>query len=161
MAPTVNGVRHLKVWVSDLGRSREWYERVFGAERVLSFEDADGVVRGMAFKLPGEPFELALRENPELAKALYDADPFALATSRQDLDAWIAHLEGLGIWHSPVIQASRGWAMGFRDPDGMQIRLYADDESVAAGTGDRVVTRETPAAWQAPPRSDAAETAGQ
>jgi len=36
------------------------------------------------------------------------------------------HLDALGIWHPPVIETPRGWATGFRDPDGMQIRLYAD-----------------------------------
>jgi len=25
-----------------------------------------------------------------------------------------------------VVETPRGWATGFRDPDGMQIRLYAD-----------------------------------
>ncbi|MGI8334865.1 VOC family protein [Actinomadura scrupuli] len=137
MTAFVTGVRHLKVWVSDLASSREWYERVFGLERVISFEDADGVVRGMAFRVPHAPFELALRENPELAKALYDTDPFALATTREGLNGWAAHLDELGIWHSPIVQASRGYAMGFRDPDGMQIRLYADDDAVAERTGDR------------------------
>ncbi len=84
----VNGVRHLKVWVSDLEESRQWYERVFALEHVLDFEDLDGVVRGMAFRVPHASFEFALRENPRLAGALYDADPFALATTREALDAW-------------------------------------------------------------------------
>lgn len=132
----VTGVRHLKVWVSDLARSRKWYEEVFGLELVLSFEDSDGVVRGMAFRVPGVDFELALRENPELATALHDADPFALATTRESLDAWVDRLDSLGIAHSAVIEASRGYVLGFRDPDGLQIRLYADDPKLARRVGD-------------------------
>jgi len=155
MAARVTGVRHIKIWVSSLGRSRTWYEQVFGLELALTFEDEDedGVVRGMGFRVPGADFELALRENPALAAALDDADPFALATTREALDDWAVHLDDLGIWHSPIVTASRGHAMGFRDPDGLQIRLYADDPAVAAQTGDRVVSRSTPSEWQRPPSS--------
>jgi catechol 2,3-dioxygenase-like lactoylglutathione lyase family enzyme len=150
MAARVTGVRHIKIWVSSLERSRAWYEQVFGLELALTFEDEDGVVRGMGFRVPGADFELALRENPALAAALDDADPFALATTREALDDWAAHLDDLGIWHSPIVTASRGHAMGFRDPDGMQIRLYADDPLIAAQTGNRVVSRSTPSEWQRP-----------
>jgi catechol-2,3-dioxygenase len=152
MTPRVTGVRHVKIWVTDLHRSRGWYEQVFGLELSLTFEDEDGVVRGLGFRVPGADFELALRENPTLAAALDDADPFALATTREELDAWAAHLDGLGIWHSPVVTASRGYALGFRDPDGMQIRLYADDPEVAARTGGHVVSPPTPPEWRSPPR---------
>ena len=131
----VNGVRHLKVWVSDLEESRQWYERVFALEHVLDFEDLDGVVRGMAFRVPHASFEFALRENPRLAGALYDADPFALATTREALDAWVQRLDDLGIPHSPIVPASRGFALGFHDPDGLQVRLYADDPEVAPAGG--------------------------
>ncbi|MDP9071307.1 MAG: VOC family protein [Actinomycetota bacterium] len=141
MTAFVTGVRHLKIWVTDLARSRGWYEKVFELEHVLSFEDSDGVIRGMAFRVPGAPFELALRENPELATALTDADPFALATTRQSLRAWVDRLDVLGIAHSPIVEASRGYALGFRDPDGLQIRLYADDAEVAAKVGDVVRDR--------------------
>jgi catechol-2,3-dioxygenase len=131
----VTGGRHLKVWVSDLGKSRRWYEQVFGLEHVLDFEDLDGVVRGMTFRVPHASFELALRENPRLAGALYDADPFALATTREALDAWVQRLDDLGIPHSPIVLASRGFALGFQDPDGLQVRLYADDPEVAPAGG--------------------------
>ncbi len=137
----VTGVRHLKVWVTDLATSRRWYEEVLGVEHVLSFEDSDGVIRGMAFRVPGAPFELALRENQQLARALYDADPFALATTRESLDAWVLRLDSLDIEHSPIIEGSRGFVLGFRDPDGLQIRLYAEDAEVAAKAGDVVSDR--------------------
>ncbi len=134
----ITGVRHLKIWVSDLARSREWYEKTLGLRHEISFEDSDGTVRGMSFAVPNADFEIALREDPDRARALHDSDPFALATTREGLDQWIAHLDALGIWHSPIITASRGHALGFRDPDGTQIRLYADDPAVAEQTGRRV-----------------------
>jgi catechol 2,3-dioxygenase-like lactoylglutathione lyase family enzyme len=129
---TVTGVHHLKIWVTDLASSREFYERVFGLEHRTSFADDDGVVRGMAFLLPGTSVQLAIRQDPGLAAALAGADPFALATTRAGLDEWVAHLDALGVPHSPVITASSGYAMGFLDPDGIQVRLYAEDKTVRA-----------------------------
>ncbi|MFD8565046.1 VOC family protein [Streptosporangium canum] len=128
MKAGVSGVHHVKIWVSDLARSRSWYERVLGLEPRTSFEDDDGVVRGMAFDVPGAGLQLALRENPDLARALSGADPFALQTTGEGLDAWAVHLDALGVPHSPVVRASAGHVMGFLDPDGLQIRLYAPDD---------------------------------
>ncbi|MFJ2030070.1 VOC family protein [Streptosporangium sp. NPDC087985] len=145
MNAAVSGVHHLKIWVTDLDRSRSWYERVFGLVLRTKFEDDDGVVRGMAFDFPGAGLQLALRENPGLAGALSGADPFALQTSREGLDDWIAHLDALGVPHSPVIKASAGHALGFLDPDGIQLRLYApDDEIHAAPAGHERLYRSGP-----------------
>lgn len=132
MNAVLTGVHHLKIWVSDLERSRSWYEKVLGLEHHTSFQDEDGVIRGMSFTVPGAAFQIALRENPDLARALFDADPFALQVTLEGLDAWAARLDGLGVPHSPIIKASSGHAMGFVDPDGVQIRLYAPDEQVHA-----------------------------
>ncbi|MGC5010438.1 VOC family protein [Streptosporangium sp. DT93] len=136
MNAVLTGVHHLKLWVSDLERSRSWYERVLGLEHHISFEDEDGVIRGMSFTVPGAGFQIALRENPDLARALHDADPFALQVTRDGLDAWVARLDALDVPHSPVIRASAGHALGFTDPDGVQIRLYAPDEEVHAAQVD-------------------------
>jgi hypothetical protein len=60
-----------------------------------------------------------------------------VATTREALDAWVQRLDHLGIPHSPIVPASRGFALGFHDPDGLQVRLYADDPDVAAAAGER------------------------
>ncbi|MFF5111007.1 VOC family protein [Streptosporangium sp. NPDC000509] len=147
MNAVLTGVHHLKIWVSDLERSRSWYEKVLGLEHHTSFQDEDGVIRGMSFTVPGAAFQIALRENPSLAKALFDADPFALQVTLEGLEAWVARLDGLGVPHSPIIKASAGHALGFVDPDGVQIRLYAPDERVhAAQVGAEGVYRPDQAA---------------
>ena len=50
-----------------------------------------------------------------------------MSTAELLIDDWTRHLDELGIWRSPVLRGSRGHVMGFRDPDGVQVRLYADD----------------------------------
>ncbi|WP_433239680.1 VOC family protein [Streptosporangium sp. CA-135522] len=151
MKAAVSGVHHFKIWVRDLARSRPWYEQVFDLRLRTSFEDDDGVIRGMAFDVPGTDLQLALRENPGLAEALSGADPFAFQTTREGLDAWIAHLDALGVSHGPVIKASAGHALGFADPDGIEIRLYAPDETIhAAQVGPDGTYRPGPVPGQRP-----------
>src|SRR3712207_1152913 len=67
---------------------------------------------------------------------MVDADPFALRTTVTELNSWITHLDGPGIGHSPIIKASSGYGLGFLTPDGMQIRLYAEDDAVRAENVD-------------------------
>lgn len=143
MTAFVTGVRQIKIWVIDLTRSRRWYGEVFELQHVLSFEDHDGVIRGLAFRVPGATFDLALREDPKLAGVLVGADPFVLATTRESLDAWVDRLDSLHIDHTGIHQASRGYSVGFRDPDGLQIWLHADDPELAAKVGPVVRARDS------------------
>ncbi|NUR85390.1 MAG: VOC family protein [Nonomuraea sp.] len=142
MDAIITGVRHLKVFVTDLARSAEWYTKVFDLRHELSFQDADGVIRGMQFGFPVAALKLALRQHPEWVN--YDADPFALATTRQSLDAWDVRLGELGVVRTPVLRASGGYALGFRDPDGTQLRLYAEDPEVAAAVTGSVIASSGP-----------------
>jgi catechol 2,3-dioxygenase-like lactoylglutathione lyase family enzyme len=132
----LRGIRGVKIPVTDLDRSIEWYREVFGFEIEWEFADADGVVRGVAGWAGGGAAGLSLRLNPEKARAIAGFDPvnWAVAT-RADLREWIAHLDALGIGHSPEIEASIGWLLVFTDPDGLEIHLYTD-ESHGVDHGD-------------------------
>jgi catechol 2,3-dioxygenase-like lactoylglutathione lyase family enzyme len=44
---TVTGIHHIKLPVSDLARSREWFERVLAYTVDWEFPDDDGIVRGV------------------------------------------------------------------------------------------------------------------
>ncbi|MBV8693660.1 MAG: VOC family protein [Actinobacteria bacterium] len=121
------GLHHVKVPVTDLARSRAWYERVFDLEPEVEFPDEDGTVRGVAYRAQ-EGFTLALRENPTVARAIAGYDPFAiLLQGRADIEAWATRLDDLGVAHSPVIEATIGWLISFKDPDGLELRFYTAD----------------------------------
>lgn len=121
------GLHHVKVPVSDLSRSRSWYERVFELQPNVEFADEDGVVRGVAYRAKGG-FGLSLREDPARAHAMAGYDPFAiLVESREDLDSWVQRLDALGIDHWPVTMGALGWLIGFHDPDGLQLKLYTHE----------------------------------
>jgi catechol 2,3-dioxygenase-like lactoylglutathione lyase family enzyme len=136
--PTLVGVHHVKFPVSDLARSRAWYERVFGLRPVLEFADEeDGVVRGVAYECPGLPGAfIALRENLAAARGITGFDPVSFAIADRDAaQAWADRLDQLGVPHSPVIDATIGWLVVFHDPDGTEIHLYSMERHGIDPTG--------------------------
>ncbi len=123
---TFTGIHHLKLPVSDLARSREWYERVLGYTVKLEFPDEDGVVRGVAGRLPGVGVGVALRQNGQAAAGTAGFDPVSFAIAdRTAAEAWVAHFDALGVRHSGIRGATRGWVVDVYDPDGLAIRLYS------------------------------------
>jgi catechol 2,3-dioxygenase-like lactoylglutathione lyase family enzyme len=116
----------VKIPVTDLTRALDWYQRVFDAHVELEFPDEDGVVRGVAMRVPGvDNAWVSLRENPEVARGLQGFDPVMWGVEeRADLEAWAEHLDALGISHSPVIDASVGWLLVFSDLDQLEHHLY-------------------------------------
>lgn len=125
--PELAGIHHVKMPVTDLDRSRDWYGRVLGFKVTYEFQDADGVVRGVAGEVPGlGDSMLCLRVNSQAAQGCQGFDPVSFAVrDKADVEAWAAHLDTLGVPHSPVIEASIGWLLVFNDPDGLDLHLYS------------------------------------
>ena len=122
------GIHHVKLPVSDLARSQAWYDRVLDLETVIEFVE-DGVLRGVALGRDGRRPEIALRHDPDRARALSGFDAVALLVpSRDDVQRWSARLDDLGEPHGGLVQGHAGGAVlvGLHDPDGIEIRLYAD-----------------------------------
>lgn len=123
-AGEILGLHHVKVPVTDLARSRAWYERVFDLQSVMEFPDENDVVRGVVYQ-PKNAFTLALRESPAAARGIAGFDPFAiLLQGEPDVQAWADRLDALDIEHSAVIEATIGWILSFHDPDGLELRFY-------------------------------------
>jgi len=125
--PVLSGVHHVKIPVSDLARSVQWYGQVFGFVVTTEFPEADGAVRGVAGTIPGlGDTQFTLRVNHDAARGCLGFDPVSFAVDDlADVQAWAAHLDSLGVAHSPVIEASVGWLLVFDDPDGINLHLYS------------------------------------
>jgi catechol 2,3-dioxygenase-like lactoylglutathione lyase family enzyme len=125
---SINGIHHVKLPVSDVARSRAWYERVLGFELAIEFVE-DGEVRGVALRRNDCPPDIALRHDPDRAKVLAGFDALALLVpTREDVHAWKAALDDAGEPHHGVVTGHGGGVVlvGLRDPDGVEIRLYAE-----------------------------------
>ena len=107
--PVLAGVHHLKLPVSDLTRSAEWYQSRLGYRVAAEFVE-QGTLMGYAMVHPAGGPDLALRLDPDRARAAAGFDYFSIGVpDREALDALAARLTGLGEEHAGVHWASIGW----------------------------------------------------
>ena len=126
--PPLSQIHHVKLPVSDLPASRDWYRRILGFEVEIEFAE-DGELRGLAMTDRDHTLRLALRLDPTRAAALSGFDPVALAVpTREDVQAWAEYLDTAGQQHGGVVTGHNGGSVlvGLHDPDGIEIRLYAE-----------------------------------
>ena len=123
--PVLAGVHHLKLPVSDLTRSAEWYQSRLGYRVAAEFVE-QGTLMGYAMAHPAGGPDLALRLDPDRARAAAGFDYFSIGVPDRDaLDAMAARLTGLGEEHAGVHWASIGWILPLlHDPDGHEVRFY-------------------------------------
>lgn len=123
--PTLAGIHHLKLPVSDLARSEAWYESRLGYTRALEFIE-DGKLMGVCLLHPAGGPDLALRLDPARAAAAAGFDYFAIGVPDEaSIRELGAHLTALGDEHAGVHPATLGWILPMtHDPDGHEIRFY-------------------------------------
>jgi glyoxylase I family protein len=137
IAPALTGFHHFAATVTDVEASADWYERVFGMGRLsMTFPHHGAEQEGYAILLvePRSGIVIALHhhegntgEKFQETRTGLDHMSFAVA-SLEDLDAWVSWLDSLGIRNSGVVAITRPMpysAVGFRDPDNIQLELYS------------------------------------
>ena len=117
------GLHHVRLPVSDVDRSGDWYAQVFGFEARLALEEEDRLVGIVVSHLSG--LTLGLHHAPDLARALRGFCPFAFSIGPADeLTRWCSHLDNLGVEHSAPTEGHLGWYVEVPDPDGIIIGLH-------------------------------------
>jgi len=135
--PAVTGFGHLDLTVTDGARSAAWWEEVLGFQMIAVNERPGFTIRSM--NLPGTYFTVQLVTHERGTTGRFDEhavglDHFALRVpDRAALEAWAEHFDRLGIEHSGVQEEQGGPLIVFRDPDNIQLELWALDPSL----GDR------------------------
>jgi catechol 2,3-dioxygenase-like lactoylglutathione lyase family enzyme len=119
------GFHHVKLPVSDIQCSLEWYGRVLSLRVKIEFAE-EGILKGVALADPGDTLQIALRHDPERVAGLAGFDPVALCVPATDgLREWQRRLESLGEPHGGIVTGHAGSVLvGLHDPDGIEIRLY-------------------------------------
>lgn len=121
-------VTHVAVTITDLGRSRSWYQRLFDAEPVL--DEDTGPYHHVVWLLGGTLFGIHQHQHlssdepfDELRPGL-DHVAFASA-DRGELEVWSQRLDDLGIAHGEIVDAPYGSGLSFRDPDNIALEFFA------------------------------------
>lgn len=126
--PDLAPIHHVKIPVSDVRASTEWYSRVLGLGVAVEFVE-EGELKGVALGDPGGTTSIALRHDPARAAAMSGFDLVALGVPTRDgVHAWADHLTGIHQPHGGIVTGHLGGAVlvGLHDPDGIELRLYAD-----------------------------------
>jgi catechol 2,3-dioxygenase-like lactoylglutathione lyase family enzyme len=132
---TFPGLQHVAITVSDLGRSTQWYSRLFGADPVLD-EDEDGgqfhhtvyaLEGGMLFGLHTHMGRES-RDRADETRTGLDHISFGLAGTAE-LEQWQSKLDELGITHGAIKKGHYGTGISFRDPDNIALEFF-----IAPGT---------------------------
>jgi glyoxylase I family protein len=132
---TANSVAHVRLTVTDIERSRQFYESVFGWPVLLEVpENADEATRNqLGFLFGGVIYDLggALIGLRPVATDCFDEDRAGLdhiafrIAGKAELDAAAQHLDELGIDHEPVKDIGPSYILEFRDPDNIALELTA------------------------------------
>jgi catechol 2,3-dioxygenase-like lactoylglutathione lyase family enzyme len=135
-APGITGVHHVSVTVCDIEASAAWYQRVFRADRVpMEFPHYEREHTGFGVLLVDTRSGLAIGlhtntgnggEQFDEARTGLDHVGFNVA-SREELEAWTAWLDELGVEHSGIRTGDQPFPFAtlvFRDPDNIQLELF-------------------------------------
>lgn len=135
MPIATDALSHVRLTVTDIARSRAFYERVFGWPVAMEVPaDADDATREkLAFLYDGVMYQVGstvLGLRPVATDRFHedrvglDHLSFAVA-SRSDLEAAVGVLDALGVPHEPVKDIGEAYLLQFRDPDNIALELFA------------------------------------
>ena len=135
MGFTSNSIAHVRLTVTDIERSRQFYESVFGWPVLLEVpENADEAIRSrLSFLFGGVIYDLGgtLLGLRPVATDRFDEDRVGLdhlafrLGSKDELDSAAAHLDEVGVEHEPVKDIGPAYILEFRDPDNIALELTA------------------------------------
>lgn len=135
MTIPASSVAHVRLTVTDIRRSRQFYDSVFGWTVAFEVPDDadDATLEKLAFLFGGVIYDIgdALIGLRPVATDRFDEDRTGLdhlclnLASRGELDAAAAHLDDLGIAHEPIKDIGAGFILEFRDPDHIALELMA------------------------------------
>ena len=135
MTINTTSIAHVRLTVTDIDRSRQFYDSVFGWPVLIEMpEQADAATREMlGFLFGGVIYDLGgtLIGLRPVATDRFDEDRAGLdhlafrIGSKDELDSAADHLDFLGIAHEPIKDIGPAYILEFRDPVNTALELSA------------------------------------
>ena len=130
--PSFSRALHMALTVRNMRASAGWYECVLGFDFVREFQVAPGAAGIPRILLLHQQsgFLLGLCDHPGRTEDAFDPRRTGLdhiafeVADRAELTSWMAHLDELGVGHSPVRELGHSSFVSLEDPDGVQIELW-------------------------------------
>jgi glyoxylase I family protein len=136
---TLPTIHHVALTVTDLDQSIRWYEQLFGITYKMDTPHQGGIGKVLA----DDAWQLVVvlhrhdaNQGEPFAETRTGLDHIGLVVStRADLEAWQTRLREHGViagsaadlplTHSPIADEPYGSVLVFRDPDNIQLELFA------------------------------------
>ena len=135
MVINANSIAHVRLTVTDIERSRRFYETVFGWPVLVEVPGTadEATRRELSFLFGGVIYDLggALIGLRPVATDRFHEDRAGLdhlafrANDKAELDSAAQYLDELGIDHEPVKDIGPSYILEFRDPDNIALELTA------------------------------------
>ena len=135
MTIVTSGYSHVRLTVTDIARSRAFYEAVFGWPVFAEIPaDADAATReklaflygGVLYRVGDGLFGLRPVASDSFDENRVGLDHLSFAVpGRGDLDDAVRLLDGLGAEHEGVKDIGHAFILQFRDPDNIALELFA------------------------------------
>ena len=128
----ITGLHHAGITVTHVAVSEDWYGRVFGLRRIREVHLP--WVHKVVLSADGERPLLSLNvheanEGEDFAESRTGLDHLAFRLAGPDeLARWKTRLEELGVVHSEIKDARFGGLIVLRDPDNIQLEVFAERE---------------------------------
>ena len=135
MTINTKSIAHVRLTVTDIERSRQFYESVFGWPVLIEVPESanPATQEALGFLFGGVIYDLGgtLIGLRPVASDTFHEDRCGLdhlafrVTSRAELDDAAAHLDDIGVAHEPVKDIGPSFILEFRDPDNIALELTA------------------------------------
>ncbi len=135
MAIATGSIAHVRLTVCDIGRSRAFYEKVFGwpvALEVPADADQETLERlgflygGVIYRMEHGLLGLRPVGNDRFDENRVGLDHLAFpVASLAELEAAAAHLDACGVAHEDIKDIGVSYILEFRDPDNIALELVA------------------------------------
>jgi len=135
MAITTTSIGHVRLTVTDIERSRQFYESVFGWPVLIETpESADEATQkalsflygGVVYDLGGTLLGLRPVADDRFHEDRCGLDHLAFRiASKAELDDAAKHLDDIGVDHEPIKDIGPSYILEFRDPDNIALELTA------------------------------------
>jgi glyoxylase I family protein len=126
--PEFPAITHVALTVTDIDRSRQWYNALIGSDPVIDedtgpFHHVVWLMGGTLVGIHAFP-DLKSTEPFDERRPGLDHLAFACA-SRSELEQWAGHLNSLGVTNGGIVDAPYGSGLSFRDPDNIALEFFA------------------------------------
>ena len=128
-SPSVVALHHVRVPVTDVLVSQDWYGEVLGFRPTLVVEEEESVTGVVSVHPCG--VVIGLHFAPERARALKGFAVIGLSVAH--LEEWVAYLDEVAVPHSGIADGHLGQCIRLRDPDGLVVELHTPSQPSADG----------------------------